>query len=224
LIAIIASVTSLDLGCLFRRVAWEDGTYTTCFGDKVVENPDDQNLSFSNPENLPSGQTEEDIEAVYMQNFNITNFPFFEKTPWIKAMIWSQCEITFLRSSHFRGLNRLTFLSFPNNQLVRIPGRLFRHAPSLKWVGFQGNKKLRHVGFNLFKSLRFLLQINFSEIECAPDATATNSDLITALTARFMKDCPPHPEDNEKDLEVMECEFNPDLDKSSSKKKGSKGN
>jgi Leucine rich repeat len=219
---LIASVTSTDVDCNFRDALWTDETLTTCFGTDIEENPNDETLSLNNTESLPPGKTEENVEAIYMQDFNITNFPFFTNLPWIKAMTWTSCEITFLRSSHFRGLNNLKHVNFPNNKLTRLPGRLFRHTPNLRFVNFGGNKQLKHIGFNLFKSLRFLLEINFGGSECAPGSSTTNSDLLTALTAQFMKDCPPHPEDNEKDLEAMECDFNPDLDKSS--RKGSKGN
>lgn len=227
LTALMVSVTPLDLKCLFKNVQTDFGNVFTCLGEEVIEPcPCNQNsttseeLNIANPEDIPDGKTEEDLEYLYVKDLNITNFPkrLWKKFWKLKGIEFDGTNISDLRSSYFQGLDFLLHVSFPRNKIKKLPGRLFRWNFNIRWVKFEGNLELKNIGFNLFKHLRWLRRVNFAGAGCV-DADEQDTTLFTQLASKLFGTCPPDPDDMASDMEIMECTFDNSKD---SKESGSK--
>lgn len=233
--ALVVTVTPLGLKCDFKDVLTDFGSVFACLGKEVVPPvPCDANstineeLIIANPEDIPEGKTEEDLEYLYVKDLNVTDFPRrLRKKFWkLKGIEFDGCNIGELRSSFFEGLDFLMSVKFPKNKLKKLPGRLFRWNFNIRWIEFGGNAELKNVGFNLFKHLRWLRKVDFSSGGCGDSSLAElvggDTSVFNGLAQLLWKDCPADPEDMAKDMETMQCEF--DNSKGGSKESGSKGN
>jgi hypothetical protein len=124
----------------------------------------------------------------------------------LKGIEFDGCEIDSITSSDFFGLEFLIYISLPRNDFIKLQGRLFRHTPNLRWLKLHGNKNLKNIGFNMFKGLQFLLELNFQGSGCV-DQSIVDQSTFTQWAARFMQTCPPDEDDFVDDMENMECEF-----------------
>lgn len=230
--ALVVTVTPLDLKCAFKYVLTDFGNVLTCLGEEIIEPlPCDTNtttseeLNIVNPEDIPDGKTEEDLEYLYVRDLNVTDFPRrLRKKFWkLKGIEFDGCNIGELRSSFFEGLDFLMSVKFPKNKLKKLPGRLFRWNFNIRWIEFGGNSELKNVGFNLFKHLRWLRKIDFSGGGCGESAAAElaagDTSAFIALAQSLWMECPADPEDMAEDMNNMNCEF--DNSKGGSKESGS---
>ncbi|KAG5667373.1 hypothetical protein PVAND_015355 [Polypedilum vanderplanki] len=215
LLALAASSHAIDVGCLIRRATWGGGNLLTCFAQNVTEslpcaNPDEQEeLNITNPPtDFPDGTTEEDLEGISIKDRRLPHFPkrLYKKFKKLRAIECDNTGLENLTDEDFRGLTILVYISFPRNRFKMLPGRLFRFTPNLQWVRFHGNPSLTNIGFNLFKHLFFLRELNFSGSGCA-NVIETNPSLLTRLAGLLMGKCPPDPDDFEEDMNNMECSF-----------------
>lgn len=226
-------MTPLKLRCLFKNFTTDFGDAFGCEGEEIVEpvpcdvgTPEEEELTIANPEDIPEGKEEEDLEYLYVKDLNVTEFPRrLRKKFWkLKGIEFDGCNIGDLRSSFFEGLDFLMSIKFPKNKLKKLQGRLFRWNFNIRWIEFGGNQDLKNVGFNLFKHLRWLRKVDLTGGDCASDPAELvngNTTVFTELAQKLWKKCPADPEDMAEDMENMTCEF--DNTKGGSKE-SSKGN
>lgn len=221
----------MDILCKFGDKLTEFGNIFGCDAENVTEtlpcdrdfDPDE--LQIINPGDLPPGKTEEDLEGIFVKNIPMRRFPknLFKKFWKLKVLDFDNCNLDSLRSSNFFGLDFLLSVSFKNNKLKKLPGRLFRNNRWLRKFEFGGNRDLLNIGFNLFSHLRYLRNINLENLGCG-SFTETNPTLFGQLASKLFRECEPDPDEMANDMENMECTFNTDADTSKSTKSGSKGN
>ena len=136
LTALLASVTSMDVLCQFKTIRDQFGERLGCEAESVDDDPntcncdnrDPDELYIDNPEDLPPGKTEDDIEFFNFTDLPLRRFPRNLRKFWkLKTLDFENCGLEDLRSSYFSGLDFLLSARFPRNKLKKLPGRLFRN-------------------------------------------------------------------------------------------------
>jgi hypothetical protein len=175
--------------------------------DETVDEELQEELNIA-PEDLPANTTTEDIEGIYVKDKRLFNFPkrMARQFPRLKAIEFDNTELETVTDDEFRGLSLLVYISCPKNKFKMLPGRLFRFNPALKWVKFNDNTQLANIGFNLFKHLQNLIELNFGSTGCT-NTTVTDTSLLTRIAGRLLGSCPPDEDDFEEDMDNMECEW-----------------
>ncbi|KAG5667372.1 hypothetical protein PVAND_015354 [Polypedilum vanderplanki] len=211
---LVTSTYAINLCCLIKNAVWGGGNISTCFATNVTESnstvsEEEQEELNINPDDLnAANKTEEDLEGIHIKDHKLPCFPkrMYRRFRRLQAIEFDNSQLETVTDEDFRGLLNLRYVSCPRNKFKMLPGRLFRFTPNLQWVKFHGNSLLKHIGFNLFKHLRKLKEVNLGQTGCT-NTTVTDTTSVATTTGDLLSECPPDPKDLEEDMNNLECEW-----------------
>lgn len=97
------------------------------------------------------------------------------------------CGILILSGNELSEHQNLQLFAVESTKLERIPGNFFEPTPQITVIGFADNN-LKHVGFNLLKSLNNLSWVSFYNNDCI-NQTATSLNEIPSLITNLATNC-----------------------------------
>ena len=187
--------SALVFNCSFYKTSWYSiGSLYTCYA-KVINTESSFTLEGEHVETFNNFDT----KSLYIKDQNIQRFPknLASFLPSLKVISCLKSGLVEISVDDLKPFSDLEYLSLANNNLVKIPGDLFKFTLKLRGIILARNK-LQQVGNHLLENLQFL---DFVDVQTNPciNGYAQSQAGYFALNYEMPMKCP------YKDDETLRC-------------------